>query len=58
MEPYVVKLQKAFQGLYVGQVRGASLGYVDHVNRLSREMKDLLSMDTITQDYEKTPELS
>jgi hypothetical protein len=53
LEPYLVRLEKVLQGLRMGQVREASLGYVDDVNGLGRDLNDLATMDTITRDFER-----
>ncbi len=37
----------------MGQVKEASLGYVDDANGLGRDLKDLAIMDTITRDFER-----
>jgi exonuclease III len=52
MEPYLVRLEKLLKGVYVGQIREASLGYVDDLHGLGRHLGDLQVLDEVTRDFE------
>ncbi len=52
IEPLLVLLERCLRGLWIGRVGEASLGYVDDVQILMEDEKDLLVLDTSAKDFE------
>ena len=52
IEPYLVRLEAALHGLQMANIREASFGYMDDVNILGSHISDILTVDSITLDFE------
>ena len=52
IEPFLVRLEAGLHGLLVANIREASFGYMDDVNILGSHISDIITVDSITQDFE------
>ena len=52
VEPYLVRLERELVGMFVGQTRVASQGYVDDVSALGSDPRDIIVLDRVTKDFE------